>query len=360
MATWTLGVLCREKALSELPNGSMVKNSSSCPGTQGDWLANKWKPAPTFRIGGLKKVLGTTFEREEVTILRWRMSKGCSSCVKAGSGTLGPKSIKWSSWMASSSDLGTSSIFMCQEVKGPLSLAWTVPEVNRAIRAIGEETPKGLDNGKGVGLAWVNRSVNCSPSCSKRISDDNNGSFYRRLGWRHLFSKSPEMGNWNSLHIPGRNHTCISGDYKCWWIRGGLMTKSVKGVELEFVSAPIGAVTGMERNMVRKVVQQPTSWAYLRVEWIKAFCKVKKWRFSIKKRAPQPSTLCISEKSKGLWIGMSTLRVVSTKKREKCMLGGKCSSPKTESLGQLLEMEMNRNEIYQSLNSTSWRSAKCT
>jgi len=55
--------------------------------------------------------------------------------------------------MASSSDLGTSSIFMCQEVKGPLSLAWTVPEVNRAIRAIGEETPEGLDNGKGVGLA---------------------------------------------------------------------------------------------------------------------------------------------------------------------------------------------------------------
>ena len=25
MATWTLGALCREKALSELPNGSMVK-----------------------------------------------------------------------------------------------------------------------------------------------------------------------------------------------------------------------------------------------------------------------------------------------------------------------------------------------
>jgi len=25
-------------------------------------------------------------------------------------------------------------------------------------------------------------------------------------------------------------------------------------------------VTGMERDMVRKVVQQPTSWVYLRVE----------------------------------------------------------------------------------------------
>jgi len=55
--------------------------------------------------------------------------------------------------MVSSSDLGTGSIFMCQEVKEPLCLARAVPEVDRAIRVIGEETPKGLDNGKGVGLA---------------------------------------------------------------------------------------------------------------------------------------------------------------------------------------------------------------
>jgi len=38
-------------------------------------------------------------------------------------------------------------------VKGPLSLAWAVPEVDGAIRVIGKETPKGLDNGKGVSLA---------------------------------------------------------------------------------------------------------------------------------------------------------------------------------------------------------------
>jgi len=44
------------------------------------------------------------------------------------------------------------------------------------------------------------------------------------------------------------------------------MTKSVKGIELEFASVPIGAVTGVVRDMVRKVVQQPASWAYLRVE----------------------------------------------------------------------------------------------
>ena len=70
MATQTLGALCREKALSELPNGSMVKDGSSCPGTQGDRLANKGKPAPTFSIGRLEKVLNTTFEREEATTLR--------------------------------------------------------------------------------------------------------------------------------------------------------------------------------------------------------------------------------------------------------------------------------------------------
>jgi len=70
MATRTLGTLCREKALSELPNGSMIKNGSSRPGTQDDRLANKWKPAPTFSIGGLEKVLDITCEREEVTTLR--------------------------------------------------------------------------------------------------------------------------------------------------------------------------------------------------------------------------------------------------------------------------------------------------
>jgi len=70
MATWILGALCREKALSELPNGSMIKNGSSRPGTQGNRLANKWKPAPTFSIGGLEEVLNTTFEKEKVTTLR--------------------------------------------------------------------------------------------------------------------------------------------------------------------------------------------------------------------------------------------------------------------------------------------------
>jgi len=44
------------------------------------------------------------------------------------------------------------------------------------------------------------------------------------------------------------------------------MTKLVKGIELEFASVPIGAVTGMERDLIRKVVQQPTSWMDLRVE----------------------------------------------------------------------------------------------
>ena len=193
MITQTLDILYREKALSKLPNGSMVKNGSSRPGTQGDRLANKWKPAPTFSIGGLEKVLDTTFEREEVTTLRWRTSKGCSPCIEAGNSTLGLKSVKQSSWITSSSNLGTGSIFMCQEVKGPLHLAKAVPEVNRAIRVIGEETPKGLDNGKGVGLAWVNRNVDYSPSCSKRISDDNNVLDVKGSGLNNTKSNSKQL-----------------------------------------------------------------------------------------------------------------------------------------------------------------------
>jgi len=61
MATQILGALCREKALSELPNGSMVENCSSCPGTQCDQLSNKEKPAITFGIGGLETFVVTTF-----------------------------------------------------------------------------------------------------------------------------------------------------------------------------------------------------------------------------------------------------------------------------------------------------------
>jgi len=44
------------------------------------------------------------------------------------------------------------------------------------------------------------------------------------------------------------------------------MTKSVKSVKLELASVPIRAVTGIEENIIRKVVQQSTFWAYLRVE----------------------------------------------------------------------------------------------
>jgi len=70
MATRILGALYREKVLSKLPNRSMVKDGSSRLGIQGDRLTNKWKPAPTFSIGELEKVLGTTFEKEEVMTLR--------------------------------------------------------------------------------------------------------------------------------------------------------------------------------------------------------------------------------------------------------------------------------------------------
>jgi len=46
MVTWTLGALCREKMLSELPNGSMVKNGLSHPGTQDDRLTDNRSQSP--------------------------------------------------------------------------------------------------------------------------------------------------------------------------------------------------------------------------------------------------------------------------------------------------------------------------
>jgi len=48
----------------------MVKDGSSRSSIQGDRLANKEKPAPTFSIGGLEEVLDATFEREKVMTLR--------------------------------------------------------------------------------------------------------------------------------------------------------------------------------------------------------------------------------------------------------------------------------------------------
>jgi len=51
MATRILGALYREKALSELPNGSIIKNGLSHPATQGDWFANEGKLALTLLKG---------------------------------------------------------------------------------------------------------------------------------------------------------------------------------------------------------------------------------------------------------------------------------------------------------------------
>jgi len=69
MATQTLDVLCKEKALPKLPNRSIVKNGSSCPGTQYDQLANKQKLATTFGIGELERLAIIIFERKKVATL---------------------------------------------------------------------------------------------------------------------------------------------------------------------------------------------------------------------------------------------------------------------------------------------------
>jgi len=69
IAIQTLSTLCREKALSKLPNGSMVEKGLSCPGIQCNQLANKRKPAITFGIRGLEGLVITIFERKEVATL---------------------------------------------------------------------------------------------------------------------------------------------------------------------------------------------------------------------------------------------------------------------------------------------------
>jgi len=53
------------------------------------------------------------------------------------------------------------------------------------------------------------------------------------------------------------------------------MMKTVKGLKMSFDSTPFGAITRVKQDMIREVVQQPASQIILRVEWIKALCKIK-------------------------------------------------------------------------------------
>jgi len=72
---------------------------------------------------------------------------------------------------------------MCQEVKRPLGLVWAVPEVNRAIRVIGEEAPKGLPLPLPLRfvLVTVVKGAFSTASCSTAISVSGD-SFWSKLG----------------------------------------------------------------------------------------------------------------------------------------------------------------------------------
>jgi len=52
------------------------------------------------------------------------------------------------------------------------------------------------------------------------------------------------------------------------------MTQVVKGPQVRGAKALIRAIAGMKGDTIREVVQQPVSWAHLRVKWAEAFCKV--------------------------------------------------------------------------------------
>ena len=81
MATQTLGALCREKALSVLPNGSMVKDGSSRPGTYCDQLAKVSKPTTTLRVAGLKGFVVLASQSQEVAPLDRRTIEGSSPSI---------------------------------------------------------------------------------------------------------------------------------------------------------------------------------------------------------------------------------------------------------------------------------------
>jgi len=52
------------------------------------------------------------------------------------------------------------------------------------------------------------------------------------------------------------------------------MTQMVKGPQVRCAKTFIRAIAGMKGDTIREVVQQPITWAYLRVEWTGAFCKI--------------------------------------------------------------------------------------
>jgi len=81
-------------------------------------------------------------EREEVLTLDSRIVKQCSPGVQARNDAFRAQEVNGSCWMKSSRYSSVSHIVMNQLVKGPLSLAEAVPEVNPIAIALRKEQPK--------------------------------------------------------------------------------------------------------------------------------------------------------------------------------------------------------------------------
>ena len=81
LATQTLGALYREKALSILPNGSMVKDGSSRPGTSCDRLAKVSEPTTTLGVAGLEGFAVLASQSQEMAPLDCRTIEGSSPSI---------------------------------------------------------------------------------------------------------------------------------------------------------------------------------------------------------------------------------------------------------------------------------------
>ena len=92
--------------------------------------------------------------------------KQCSPSVQARNDTFRAQKVNGSCWMRSSRYSGVSHIVMDQLVKGPLSLARAVPEVDPVAMALRKEQPKCRADSQRVGLFRVHRGVYCSSSRS--------------------------------------------------------------------------------------------------------------------------------------------------------------------------------------------------
>ena len=90
----------------------------------------------------------------------------CSPSVYTRNDTFRVQKVNGSCWMRPSRYSGVSHIVMDQLVKGPLSLAGAVPEVDPVAMALRKEQPKCRADSQRVGLSRVYRGVYCLSSRS--------------------------------------------------------------------------------------------------------------------------------------------------------------------------------------------------